>query len=167
MVRRLCFGLLIAAAGCGPKVNVDPSPFDEDDPRAGAAIDETRAPTYDELPEAPSGPGAREGVLERAALLAVLDAGPGELLRTFEVAAEHDGERFLGWRVVAFDPDRPRFAGVDLVPGDVLIAINGRSVARPDELQTLWDGLRTADAIVADLMRNGARFQLRWAITPP
>lgn len=166
-MRRLLFGLLIAtAAACGPKVNTDPSPYEEDDPRAGAPV-EKRAPTYEELPVAPSGPGAREGAIERAALLAVLDAGPGELLRNFEVAAEHDGDRFLGWRVVAFDPKKPRFEGVDLVPGDVLIAVNGRSVARPDELQVLWDGLRTSDEIVADLMRDGARFQLRWSITPP
>jgi hypothetical protein len=157
--------VLILAAACGPKVSTDPSPYEEDDPAAGAPVEET-APTWEELPVAEAGPGAREGTIERAALDKVLDAGPGATLRHFEVAAVHDGNRFLGWRLVAVDPKHRGFDGVDLVPGDILVALNGRSVSRPDELQAVWDGLRTADAIVADLRRGEARFSLRWVITP-
>jgi hypothetical protein len=158
--------VLILAAACGPKVTTDPSPYEEDDPAAGAPV-ENAQPTWEELPVAEVGPGAREGTIERAKLDAILDAGPGAVLRHFEVAAEHVGNRFLGWRLVAVDPKHRGFDGVDLLPGDVLVALNGRSVSRPDELQAVWDSLRTADAIIADLRRGEARFSLRWAIVTP
>jgi S1-C subfamily serine protease len=150
-------------AACGPKVN-PASPFEQDDPRAGNVVEDA-PPTYEELPVAPVIAGVRAGSIARADLLAQLDAGPGPILGRVEVTAEHDGERFRGWRLVAVDPEAPPFPGVDLVPGDVLIAINGRSIARPDELQKVWGELRTASAIVADLERDGGRFQLRWAVT--
>jgi len=155
----LVVGLLGA---CGPKV--DPSsPFEQDDPRAGAPVEQA-APTYEQLPEAPVIAGVREGTIARADLVAQLDAGPGPILGRVEVTAEHDGDRFLGWRLVAVDPNAPPFPGVDLVPGDVLIALNGRSIARPDELDRVWAELRTTKAIVADLERDGGKFQLRWAV---
>jgi hypothetical protein len=157
--------LALALTACGPKVHPEASPFEEDDPAAGAPVEE-RPPTWEELPVAEPGPGAREGTIERVALLRVLDAGPGAMLRNFEVAAVHENRRFVGWRLVAVDPQRRIFDGVDLQPGDVLVALNGRVVARPDELQAVWDGLRTADAIVADLRRGEAKFQLKWLITP-
>ncbi len=151
-------------AACGPKVDMQSSPFEEDDPRAGEPIENTE-PTYEELPAAPMVKGARAGTIARTELLAALDQGPGVILGRVEVAAEHDGDRFRGWRVVAFDPDRPPFPGVDLVPGDVLIALNGRSIARPNELEAVWEVLRTAEAVVADLERDGGKFQLRWTVT--
>ncbi|MCA9673465.1 MAG: hypothetical protein H6709_02780 [Kofleriaceae bacterium] len=160
-MRAVLFVLLLA--GCGPKVHLEPSPFDVDDPRAAPATT-TAAPTFDELPVVPSGPGVREGEIDRTTLTAVLDAGPGELLRHLDVTAELDGQRFTGWRLVALDPAFQRFAGVDLQPGDVLIAINGRSISRPDELQAVWDGLRTASALICDLRRGDGRLRLQFAI---
>ena len=163
-MRPALLALALGLAACGPKVNVEPSPYEEDDPRAGAA-EAPAEPTWAELPTAPPAPGAREGTVDRAALLPTLDAGPPALLRHLEVAAELDGQRFLGWRLVAIDPSFTRFEGVDLQPGDVLVAVNGQSVARPDQLQSVWDGLRSADAIVADLRRGDGKLQLRWTIT--
>lgn len=154
--------LVVLAAACGPKVNVEPSPYEEDDPRASAEA--PRPPTWDELPVAPATPAAREGTMTRAALNAVLDAGPGALLATFEVAAELEGKRFVGWRLVALDPDHHAFDGVDLQPGDILVAVNGHAIARPDQLQKLWDSLRTAPVLVADLRRGEGKLQLRWTI---
>jgi hypothetical protein len=151
---------------CGPKVSVQPSPFEEDDPRAGASIDE-RAPTYAELPEAPVGPGARQGQIARAELDAVLDGSPGLLFRHLEVDAVLDGQTFRGWRIVGFAPDSRLFAGVDLQAEDVVVAVNGRAIARPDQLQQVWDSLRTADALVVDVRRGDAKLQLELAIVGP
>ena len=143
-------------------------PFvEEDDPRAGAAIDEPAQIRYEELPEAepPAGPVVREGTIARSTLIPILDAGPGPILSHVEVSAEVENDQFYGWRLVAFDPKHRDFDGVDLVPGDVLVALNGVVLSKPQELQTVWDGLRTADSIVADIRRAGTRFQLVWTIT--
>jgi hypothetical protein len=164
-VRRLALIAFLLAA-CGPKVHMDESPFEQDDPRAGDAIDEPKQKTYAELPEAPPGELLREGTISRAALTPILAAGPGPLLAHFEVSAElDDGNRFLGWRLVAFDPKHRDFDGVDLVPGDILVALNGVALSKPKDLQDVWDGLAAAPAIVADIQRGDSRFQLRWTIT--
>jgi hypothetical protein len=152
--------------GCGAKVHTDPSPFDVDDPSAGAPP-APQAVRWEMRPEASPGPGARDGTIARAALNAVLDAGPGAFLHGFEVAAAMDRGRFTGWRLVQWMQGETRFAGLDLAPGDVLIAINGRPLSRPDQLEALWDSLRTANEVVCDLTRGDARFQLHFTIDPP
>jgi S1-C subfamily serine protease len=53
------------------------------------------------------------------------------------------------------------------VPGDVLLAINGKPVSRPDQLQALWDSLRTANEVAAQLSRGDLALELRFAIDPP
>jgi hypothetical protein len=154
----------LAVTACAPRVHLDPTPFDEDDPEA-TARSPARAASWDSLPIAPPAPGAREGTIARTRLDAVLDAGAGPLLARVDVAAELDGDRFTGWRLIAIDPDHRPFAGVDLHPGDVLVAINGRTLAQPGDLHAVWEELRTAPAIVADLRRGQAKLQLRWTVT--
>jgi len=163
----VAFGLAAAAGlvGCGAKVHTEPSPFEVADPAAAPPP----APTsvrWEMRPEAAPGPGARTGTIARASLNAVLDAGPGAFLRGFEVDAAMDHGRFTGWRLVQWMPGETRFAGLDVGPGDILIAINGRPLSRPDQLQALWESLRSANELVCDLTRGDARFQLRFTITP-
>ncbi|MCE9579500.1 MAG: hypothetical protein K8W52_40640 [Deltaproteobacteria bacterium] len=162
------FALLLigALAGCGAKVNVDESPYDLDVPRDDAPA-APKPVAWEMRPDAPTGPGVRTGTIARASLLAVLDLGPGAFLRAFEVAPEMDGQRFAGWRLVQWvAPGERRFAGIDLVPGDVLLAVNGQALSRPDQLQGLWTSLRTADKIVAELGRGNGKVRLEFAIEP-
>lgn len=156
----------LALAACAPRV--DPrSPFDEDDPRARA----TEAPAPAPLPRAPAddatGPivipagDARTGTVTREALRIHLDAGPAAFLRWFDIEAELDAGAFAGWRLIRLlTPGRP-LAAYDLRPGDILRAVNGHPVSKPAELAALWLELYGAPAIVADLSRAGARFELR------
>jgi hypothetical protein len=160
--------VLVAAVGCGPKVHMDDSPFEMDDPAAGTAIDGPKAPpAWDTLPEAPppTTPVSRTGTIDRGALDAILDAGPGPILSHVEVSAVTEGDTFYGWRIVQFDPKHRDFDGVDLQPGDVLVSVNGILLSKPDDLNHLWDELRTADAIVADVTRDGTRIELTWSVT--
>jgi S1-C subfamily serine protease len=57
-------------------------------------------------------------------------------------------------------------ATADLAPGDVLLAINGRPLSRPDQLQTLWDSLRTSNEVTAQLWRGTGKFELHFTIEP-
>lgn len=158
----LCCALL---AACGPKVAPKTSAFDEEI-ATEAAPPPPAAPVAPARPEAPPGKGLRSGTIERARLVAVLDNGPGAFLRQLEVAPHMDGNRFVGWELIQLLDRNGPLVDVDVVPGDVLLAINGKPLSRPDQLQTLWDSLRTANELRAQLWRGDARLELAFEIEP-
>ncbi len=158
------FAMVVLLAACGPKHAEEPLTFDED-LGAETTATPTEAPPA-ERPVAPPGKGLRSGTIQRAALVKVLDAGPGEFLRHMEVAPKHQGERFLGWQLVQILDQQNPLVDVDLVPGDVLLAVNGVSISRPDQLQTVWDALRTANRVQADLWRGDTKLSLEFAVEP-
>src|SRR5688572_1888985 len=164
---RLCLLFVVALAACGPKVSTSPPSFDEDlgEPTPVAT---TAEPIADEQrPVAAPGKGLRTGTIPRDRLVAVLDAGPAQFLRQLEVTARMNGERFVGWQLVQVLDHAGPLHDVDVVPGDVLLAINGKPLSRPDQLQTIWDSLRTANTVQAQLWRGAAKFTLDFAIEPP
>jgi len=159
----LLVALLVA---CGPKVSTKPPTFDEE---LGAKPQPQAIPPDEltmERPVAPPGKGLRSGTIARDRLLAVLDAGPGTFLRQFEVTARMSGDRFVGWELVQLVGTQNLLYDVDLVPGDVLLTINGKTIARPDQLQTVWDTLRTADVVTAQLWRGQTKLTLEFSVEP-
>ncbi|MBA3463115.1 MAG: hypothetical protein H0T46_24375 [Deltaproteobacteria bacterium] len=165
---RLVPALLVVLAACGPKVAPKGAVFDEDlEKRGGAETASTDAPAAEApRPVAPAGKGLRSGTIARAKLVAVLDAGPGTFLRQLEIAPKLSGERFVGWQLVQLLDRTGPLVDVDIVPGDVLLAINGKPLSRPDQLQTVWDSLRTANTVSAQLWRGQAQFSLEFAVEP-
>jgi hypothetical protein len=166
---------LLGLLGCAPAVSNLPRTLDDDAPRVidprdpavrpepasqGAPGDRPRA-------VAAPGKGLRTGTIPRDRLVAVLDAGPGMFLRQLEVAPRMSGERFVGWQLVQLLDHAGPLHDVDVAPGDVLLAINGKPLERPDELQTVWDSLRTANELTARLWRGDTNLELRFTIDPP
>lgn len=96
----------------------------------------------------------------------VLSAGIGAFLAGVQVEPAFDADRFTGWEIISFWPDEPRFATVDIIPGDVIKTVNGRSLERPEHVQALWQTLPTAASIDILLVRNGRPFELHYAIVP-
>ncbi|HVK84563.1 MAG TPA: hypothetical protein VM513_10680 [Kofleriaceae bacterium] len=161
---RLVLALVVATAACGPKVSTQPVAFDEDlGPRTQPA---PVAPVATVRPEAPPGKGLRAGVIARDRLVKILDAGAGQFLRQVEVTPRMTGERFVGWQLVQLIDRQGPLIDVDLLPGDVLLAVNGQPLARPDQLQGLWDSLRTANTVTAQLWRGDAKFSLQFTVEP-
>lgn len=158
--------LVLLLAACGPKVQTGPTMLDEDLGAPAPTIANETA-VEPERPVAPPGKGLREGTIDRAKLVAVLDAGPPMFLRQVEVTAKMNGERFVGWQLVQLVDHASPLVDIDVVPGDVLLAINGLPLSRPDQLQAVWDSLRTADAVSAQLWRGDAKFTLDFRIEPP
>lgn len=117
-------------------------------------------------PIAPPGAHPRAGSIDRLALLRVLDAGPGGLLRTVEVSPFFEGSRFLGWRLDQIVDAASPLAAVDLAAGDIILAVNRRPIARPEHVMAIWQELRAADELVCQVWRGAAAFELRFAITP-
>lgn len=164
---RLVPALLVVLAACGPKVAPKGAVFDEDLEASGAATASADEPAAEApRPVAPAGKGLRSGTIARDKLVAVLDAGPGTFLRQLEIAPKLSGERFVGWQLVQLLDRTGPLVDVDIVPGDVLLAINGKPLSRPDQLQTVWDSLRTANTVTAQLWRGQAQFSLEFAVEP-
>ncbi|MGE5186620.1 MAG: hypothetical protein ACM31C_31405 [Acidobacteriota bacterium] len=163
---RALWSLLVVVAACGPKVDTSPKAFDEDLGPRPRTEEVAAAPAPVERPVAPPGKGLRTGTIERAKLVAVLDHGPGNFLRQMEVTARMDGDRFVGWQLVQVLDKTGPLVDIDVAPGDVLLAINGKPLSRPDQLQAVWDSLRTANELKAVLWRGNAKLELAFAIEP-
>jgi len=161
---RLLLSVLFVAA-CGPKVQTTPVHEEDLVEKPKPAVAEAAAPAP-ERPVAPPGKGLRTGTIDRAKLIAVLDQGPGAVLRQVDIFARMDGNRFVGWQLSQVLDRQGLFVDVDLVPGDVLLAINGKPLSRPDQLQTIWDSLRTANQLTAELWRGNNKLELSFQITP-
>ncbi|HEX3766452.1 MAG TPA: hypothetical protein VHW23_47490 [Kofleriaceae bacterium] len=172
----LALAVLVPAA-CAPKVSTTPRPFDDDldvRPESTAAAATPAAPAAAApapgnarpAPPAP-GKGLRSGTIARARLIAVLDAGPGTFLRQLEVAPRLAGDRFVGWQLVQLIDRSGPLHDIDLAPGDVLLTVNGQPVARAEQLWAVWDSLRTANAVTAQLSRGDRPLELRFTVDPP
>jgi S1-C subfamily serine protease len=165
--------VVLAIAACGPRAANTPRTLDEElEPRAPtgtAPAAEAGPPEAHAAPRAvaPPGKGLRTGTIARASLVAVLDAGPATFLRQLEVAPRLSGDQFVGWQLVQLVDHAGPLHDVDLVPGDVLLAINGKPLSRPEQLQTVWDSLRTANEVTAQLWRGEAKLELHFVIDPP
>jgi type II secretory pathway component PulC len=166
-MRPLLLALVVAA--CAPKGPDAPRTVDDDLPSATAqpaqSLAEPPAPT-DQRATAPAAAGTRTGTIDRTHLVAFLDKGPAEFLHQFEVTARMDGQRFVGWQLVQVLDATGALRGVDVAPGDVLLAVNGKPVVDPNQLMELWDSLRTANEVVAEMWRGRDKLELRFAIEP-
>jgi S1-C subfamily serine protease len=160
--------LVFAAFACGSKASTGPRVPDDDlDLRAASAPAAEAIASDDARSVAPPGKGLRTGTIARDRLVAVLDAGLGTFLRQLEVAPRLSGDRFLGWQLVQLVDRQGPLHDVDLVPGDVLLAINGKPLSRPEQAQILWDSLRTANEVSARMWRGDQKLELRFTIDPP
>ncbi len=107
---------------------------------------------------------APAGGIPRCELEKVLSQSPGVFLSHVDTAPSFRGGRFQGWRVNAFFPDDPRFAGVDLRRGDVVVRINGDAVEQPEQFIHVWEGARFRRDLTVEIVRDGERRTLSWPI---
>lgn len=157
--------LVLAIAACSPK---GPSgPMLREDDLALTSRDAAPAPTEAPRSEAPPGKGLRSGTVARANLLAVLDAGLPTFLGKVEIEARTNGNQFVGWRLVQLIDKAGPLHDLDVLPGDVLLAVNGQAISRPEQAQAVWDSLRTANQVTAQMWRGQQKLELRFAIDPP
>ncbi|HKE14088.1 MAG TPA: hypothetical protein VKB80_04475 [Kofleriaceae bacterium] len=155
--RALLAAHAIALAACGAHAPpADPSTEQVEDSNAA------RTAATETARNAKSAPSAHGGKIARVDLNRVLDAGPGAFLARAEVKARVVKGQFNGWQVV-----RSPYAQIDLVPGDVVMAVNGRTLEHPVDLEKLWRDLRATNTIAVDVDRGGQRIALRFAVVPP
>jgi len=73
--------------------------------------------------------------------------------------------KFHGFRVAELRGGPNDWSGVDLKPGDVVTAVNGFPIERPEQALEAFQSLAVASELRVDLEREGEPRSLRWAIT--
>jgi S1-C subfamily serine protease len=130
----------------------------------GGGAPAPEAPVAEQAPPEPPPPPPVRGDIDRADLLPILDAGLGRFLQGVEIAPHLEDGRFVGFRLVSLWPQDPRFQGIDLGPGDVVVRVNGQPIERPEQAQQVWNSLRVASALLIEYLRDGEPHELRFAI---
>jgi type II secretory pathway component PulC len=128
----------------------------------GAAPAPVVAPTPEPAPVAAPVVPVSQGTISRLELDAVLDQGLGRFLGRVTTEPHLEEGRFVGHRLTELRSEL--FGGVDLLPGDTLLRVNGASVERPEQALRVWNELHVASELTIDLLRGGERRQLRFAI---
>jgi type II secretory pathway component PulC len=153
MMREACWvgviglGLVVSACGSAPppaaKTRVEPSVANASDT---------------ELPP-PS------GAIRRSEVRQTLSAGLGMFLQRVQLDVEHPvfrDHKFVGFRILELRG--PGWSTVDLKAGDVVTAVNGFTVERPEQAQQAFLSLAVASELRVDYEREGQPRSMRLAI---
>jgi S1-C subfamily serine protease len=111
------------------------------------------------------GGSAADHTLTRSAVHAAVVDGLGVLLQRVEIDDQPVmlGGKFHGFRITALrDPEF--WAGVDLKPGDVVTAVNGMPIERPEQAQAALESLEAAPQLRVAFERDGHLHELVYAI---
>jgi S1-C subfamily serine protease len=107
----------------------------------------------------------KPGVLGRASLVRVIDAGLPRWLQGVAGDRMLANHRFAGWLVKSLYPGDPCYQDVDLRQGDVVQKVNGKSIEKPEQAFDVAESLRTAPAIVVEYLRDGKPRQFTISIS--
>lgn len=108
---------------------------------------------------------APSGTLHRTDVRQALSAGLGAFLQRVSFDVEHPvfrDHKFVGFRVTELKG--AGWNGIDLKPGDVVTAVNGFSIERPEQAQQAFLSLAVASELRVDIEREGQARSIRLAI---
>jgi len=115
-------------------------------------------------PAAPPLGATRAGRLSRRDVVATLSRGLGDFLTRVELQPSLSGGKFRGWRIVKFREGDPLWVGTELAPGDIVTAINGRPIERPEQALTAFQSLAVAHELRVTYERDGAKKETAYPI---
>lgn len=174
--------IVVGAAACagapvtGPDSAPSPEPGAAEGAEAAGVVADPdpesdkpdRASTMATSGMSPPLPGQVEaGTIPRRALQRVLEQGPGRLLARVRMEpARREGGEFIGWRLVeVFPDDRTLQAATVLRAGDLLVRVNGHSIARPEQLMSVWESLGSSAEIVFHIVRGDQPSEVRYLVS--
>jgi hypothetical protein len=109
--------------------------------------------------QAPAPPGS----LWRRDVNAVLNGGLGLFLQHADLVPEVQQGNFVGFKIVELRPPG-WWQGVDLMPGDVIVQVNGMPIEKPTEAHEAFESLRKADKLTVHYLRGGEARDLVYTI---
>jgi type II secretory pathway component PulC len=104
------------------------------------------------------------GEITRSELEAYLDNGPHNLLINVEVEPVIDANTFRGFRIALIHETAGPVTGSGLRTGDIITAVNGTNIGRPEGFMSVWESLWNASHLDVDIIRDGRAQSLRWVI---
>ncbi len=143
--------VVLGACGSGPPPATEPA-------RIAAPAEASR-------PGAAAPTGSVPASVPRGELRAFLDRGIPAFLAGVQVEPVFDraGARFVGHRVVAISREL-RCGPLGIREGDIVVAVNGIGVERPEDAQRIWTALSRIDSIVVSLIRGGREVEVSVAV---
>jgi type II secretion system protein C len=123
------------------------------------------ATTAATAPTASAAPPLGDHAVPRSVVRAAISDGLGVFLQRVDIDDQPvmTGGKFHGFRIAGLrDPDF--WAGVDLKPGDVVTAVNGMPIERPEQAQTALESLEGAKELRVAYDRDGQPHELVYAI---
>lgn len=91
--------------------------------------------------------------------------GPAWLLRQLAPEAHRRAGRFAGWTITACFPDDPELAAAaDLEIGDIILTVEGDTLATPNAYSALFERAGKLDALHVARIRDGRREELVYRI---
>jgi hypothetical protein len=116
-------------------------------------------------PSAMQPPREEQHTITRRELVAFLDQGIPQTLQQIPMQPVFEKGNLLGYRVEVLFPDRPELAAsAGIRVGDVIRRVNGLAVQRPEDLWSVWEGLRKSDRFSVEVVRAGQPLHLIWSV---
>jgi type II secretory pathway component PulC len=159
-LRIFAAAMLVALACRSERTSTPPSANDEPEWSDDETADAAPPPVDDADPGvAPLAADRPPRTIYRVELDRALARGPGWLLGQLDPEPVRQGGRFVGWRIDAVFPDAPDVCppGCDLLPGDVILAVQGDPLQTPQALEALIARLDALSALEIDRVRDGTK----------
>jgi stage V sporulation protein SpoVS len=121
-------------------------------------------PSVGAAPIASTDPGAITNAITRKELRAFVAQGPRHALTLVAVQPAFQGQHFVGYQVTGVSQDGQRVFGDALRRGDVIISVNSRSIARPEDYMGVWQDLGVAKRVSVTLLRAGDEIAMSWPV---
>ncbi len=116
---------------------------------------------------APAAKARPPGVVYRSELVRATARGPAYLLRQLAPEPHRIDGRFVGYRITEVFPDEPGLCDpCDLRAGDVIVAVNGTRIERPEHLFALFGQIDTMTELRVDRLRDGVGESRTYPILP-
>jgi len=166
-LRILAATMLVATLACrSERASTPPSaPATAEPDATTASADDTRPADADDG-VAPLAADRPPRTIYRAELDRALARGPGWLLGQLDPEPVRQSGRFVGWRIAEVFPDAPDVCppGCDLLPGDVILAVQGDPLQTPQALEALIARLDGLSTLAIDRVRDGSREHVVYAL---
>ena len=143
--------------GCGGAQSSKPAhkASETPPPQSADSIQHPNEPLQRASSEAPDSPMTEAGEIRRTALNRLLEKGPAHLLTLVTTEPHRERGTFVGFKIVSFQSDTPH--QLDLRKGDIVTAVNGLAIIKPDDYFRVFQNLNIATSIRIDIIRDNQK----------